>query len=334
MGKRENRVSRSYVTGVVAFVFLVIGYQTALFVHRAAVESIVANRDHPDTVFVVDRALAQSIVASSGGHGAAGGDGGSLTVRGKVPAAMTGEKNVIPEPGGYGFAVRKDSEHSPEADIIAGTYGEVREFMFDPNTATIGELMMLGFTQRQAEVIDSYRKKGGRFRRKEDFARSFVVHDSVYRRLEPFIDIPLLDLNLADSAALDALPGIGGYFASKILEYRDRLGGSYSYKEQLMDIYRFDREKFDALSDLVSVSPDNVIPYPMWTLPEDSLRRHPYIGSYAAHGIVVFRENNPPDRWTVEALSEAGVIRREDAVRLGKCVIAGPGQANPGVRTD
>jgi DNA uptake protein ComE-like DNA-binding protein len=50
-----------------------------------------------------------------------------------------------------------------------------------------------------------------------------------------------VDLNLADSAAFDALPGIGGWFASKMIEHRKALGG-YSYKEQLMDIYRFDQE--------------------------------------------------------------------------------------------
>lgn len=33
-------------------VFLIIGYQTALFVHQAAVMKIAANRDEPDTVYV------------------------------------------------------------------------------------------------------------------------------------------------------------------------------------------------------------------------------------------------------------------------------------------
>ena len=36
--------------GVVALVFMIIGYQTALFVHSAAVMKIEANRDRPDTV--------------------------------------------------------------------------------------------------------------------------------------------------------------------------------------------------------------------------------------------------------------------------------------------
>ena len=81
-----------------------------------------------------------------------------------------------------------------------------------------------------------------------------MVSDSVYKRLEAYIDIPLLDLNLADSADFDGLPGIGGYFASRMVEYRRRLGGYYSYKEQLMDIYNFDKEKYDGLADLVTIA--------------------------------------------------------------------------------
>ena len=98
----------------------------------------------------------------------------------------------------------------------------------------------------------------------------------MYRRLQSYIQIPLVDLNKADSAAFDALPGIGGWYASKMIEYRERLGG-YSYKEQLMDIWKFDSDRFDGLSDLIAVDEENVTPYRLWSLPEDSLRLHPYI---------------------------------------------------------
>lgn len=282
--KRKDRVSHSYVVGIISLVFLVIGYQTALFVHKAAVARIVSNRDSPDTVYVVDREIAGTLLGS-----------GQVTVK-------------------------REAEHSPEAGRIAAAHREVQPFRFDPNTVGIEELQLLGFSLKQAQSIDNYRKKGGRFRRKSDFARSFVVSDALYAKLEPFIDIPLLDLNLADSAAFDALPGIGGYFAARMVSYREALGG-YSYKEQLMDIYRFDREKFDALQDLVTVAPENVSPYPLWTLPEDSLRLHPYIGSYGAHGIVVFRESNPPESWSLEALSSAGILKPDLAEKLSRCAI-------------
>ena len=181
----------------------------------------------------------------------------------------------------------------------------------------------MGFSLRQAEAIDNYRSKGGRFRRKSDFAKSYVVEDSVFRRLEPYIDIPRIDLNKADSAQFETLPGIGAYFASRMVEYRKKLGG-YSYPEQLMDIYHFDKEKYDALKDLVEIATPPR-PFALWTLPLDSLKVHPYIRTYtAAKAIILFRENNPASALTVSNLAEAGIIDRESASKLERCVLVSP----------
>lgn len=220
--------------------------------------------------------------------------------------------------------VRKNSEHSPKVETVRRNLPgrEVETFRFNPNTVSVEDLCRLGFSQKQAQSIDNYRRKGGRFSRPSDFAKSYVVSDSIYLRLEPYIDIPLVDLNLADSAAFDALPGIGGWFAARMIEHREVLGG-YSYKEQLMDIYRFDQEKFDALSDLVTVSQENARPYPLWDLPADSLRRHPYIGNFeTAKAIVLYRESTPRHEWTTDALLDAGVITASQHDKLSRCLIA------------
>ena len=109
-----------------------------------------------------------------------------------------------------------------------------------------------------------------------------------------------MDLNVADSADFDALPGIGGWFAKKMIEHRKALGG-YSYKEQLLEIYRFDQEKYDGLSDLITVSPEHITPYPLWSYPADSLRMHPYISNLeTAKAIVLYRQNTPREEWTVD----------------------------------
>ena len=49
--KRGGKPSASFVVGSVALLFLIIGYQAALFISKASVARIVANHDHPDTVF-------------------------------------------------------------------------------------------------------------------------------------------------------------------------------------------------------------------------------------------------------------------------------------------
>ena len=65
--QKGKKVSASFGTGVVALVFLAVGYQTALFVHRAAVVGIAANRDAPDTVYVVESQVFDDGGAVAGG---------------------------------------------------------------------------------------------------------------------------------------------------------------------------------------------------------------------------------------------------------------------------
>ncbi len=321
--KSSHRLSASFKAGAVALAFLIIGYQVALFVHSAAVTRLISHRDAPDTVFVVDEALARKVMEDDGPETVASGtvskkqnsvsNKGRNDQKGSEPTGSR-EANII---------VRHGSPHSPAADRILEKAGAKRteSFVFDPNTVSVNDLQRLGFTERQAQSIDNYRRKGGRFRRPSDFAKSYVVADSVFARLEPFIRIPRIDINSADSTAFDTLPGIGAYYASRMVSYRTELGG-YSYPEQLMDIYHFDQAKFDALKDLITVGPSE--PYPLWALPEEDLAQHPYLDRHSAHAIVLFRDNNPKFLWSVESLARAGILSPADASKLSRCHIAAP----------
>lgn len=304
--KEKIEKGRGYLTGIIALVFMIIGYQTALFVHHAAVMKITANRDEPDTVYIYKY------------HDPQPGRESALTSKSSSAGAGTATNRGAPE------VKRKNAEHSERAEAVRANVPRktVETFRFNPNTASEEDLCRLGFSPKQAASIVAYRNKGGKYRRKADFAASFVVSDSIYRRLESYIDIPLIDLNMADSAVFDSLPGIGGWFASKMVSYRKELGG-YSYKEQLMEIWKFDQEKYDALADLITLNPENLRQYPLWTLPADSLRKHPYIRNYeTARAIVLFRDNNPPENYTIQALEQAGIINHETASRLSRCAIS------------
>ena len=290
---KRGRPSASFVVGSVALLFLIIGYQAALFITKASVARIVANHDHPDTVFVYVDSVGARVVA--------------------------GQPLEPPELAAYGRSAADRYGKTARTIWRANAPRRYESFRFDPNTVSINDLMRLGFSGKQAQAIDNYRKKGGRFRRKSDFARSYVVEDSVYRRLEKYIDIPKIDINRADSAAFETLPGIGKFFASKMVSYRHELGG-YSYPEQLMDIWHFDQEKYDGLKDLITVGASE--PYPLWTLPEKELAKHPYIGKRAARGIVIFRENTPVDDWTIVNLQKAGILEDDKGLKLFRCRIA------------
>lgn len=286
--KRKGPLSASFITGAIALVFLIIGYQVALFVHKAAVTRLVANRDEPDTVYVY------------------------------IPKTDTPAEVVEEAPK----TVRKNAPHSKEAVKVREKAAprQVESFRFNPNTVSVEDLQRLGFSEKQADAIDRYRQKGGRFRRAEDFAKSYVVADSVFDRLAPFIDIPKLDINQADSVALLDLPGIGPYFAGKVVQHRQQLQG-YSTVEQLLEIYHFDEEKLAGMRDFITCSPPR--PYPIWTLPEDSLARHPHISRAEAHSIVLFRQHHTPAECTLDNLNRAGILSREHYQRLSLCLLAG-----------
>ncbi len=61
-----------------------------------------------------------------------------------------------------------------------------------------------------------------------------------------------LDLNTADAAALDALPGVGPVTAANIVAWREK-NGHYSAIEQLQEIAGIGPAKFAALAQLVTV---------------------------------------------------------------------------------
>ena len=314
--KDRRKPDASFTVGAIALVFLAIGYQTALFIQRATVARVVGNSDHPDTVYICASPYSgeneYAGLALEAGDGVSG-DSRSGSGYGTVPGTSRSGGNAV-------RSYRKNAPHSEAALKLREKYAgrSFESFRFNPNTVTVEELMRLGFTLKQAQSIDNYRKAGGHFNRKEDFARSYVVADSVFRRLEPYIDIPALDINHADSAAFDALPGLGPYFASRMVSYRERLGG-YSCVEQLLEIPNFGEERLEGLRDMLTLTPP--APFRLWSLPEDSLALHPHLDRHAAHAVVIFRENSPLSSRSVERLREEGILTEEQAERLSRCLL-------------
>lgn len=98
----------------------------------------------------------------------------------------------------------------------------------------------------------------------------------------------MCNLNTADSAALVQLYGIGGYYAGKILNYRERLGGSFVSPRQLLEIEGFTRERYSQIEESVFVKEEDIKGFSILGADKKTLERHPYIGPYAARGILVY----------------------------------------------
>ena len=117
-----------------------------------------------------------------------------------------------------------------------------------------------------------------------------VEHDSVVARYQVKIRKgEHVVLNMADTTALKTIPGIGPYFARKVMEYGERLGG-YVSVDQLDEIEDF---PLDAKDYLVIENPSpkklNVN-----RLSLNELRRHPYINFYQARAITDYRRLHGP----------------------------------------
>jgi competence protein ComEA len=61
-----------------------------------------------------------------------------------------------------------------------------------------------------------------------------------------------VDLNTADEAALDALPGVGPATAAAIVAHRQQIG-RFTSIDQLLDVRGIGEAKLEAIRDLVTV---------------------------------------------------------------------------------
>lgn len=97
-----------------------------------------------------------------------------------------------------------------------------------------------------------------------------------------------IDINRADSATLEGLPGIGPVLSVRIIKYRYLLG--YFYRiDQLNDVYGLDEEviemnrhRFTCDSTMVRKININTAAYP-------DLLRHPYINRSQVEAIITYR---------------------------------------------
>lgn len=181
-------------------------------------------------------------------------------------------------------------------------------FEFNPNTSEYKALQKLGMTSSLANTIINYRKKGGRFYRKEDLKKIYGLNDSIYDRLEPFIllarntehtkqaftpktktALPLITINTADTSDLKQLKGIGSTFALRIVKYRNLLGG-FVKKEQLKEVYGLPLETYQQIKNQITINTSNITKIDINETKVDQLKKHPYINWKVANAIVKYRQ--------------------------------------------
>jgi DNA uptake protein ComE-like DNA-binding protein len=136
---------------------------------------------------------------------------------------------------------------------------------------------------------------------------------------------PVVELNTADTAALRVVRGIGAYFARSIVDYRERLGG-YAHIQQLLDLRGIDPERLAQWMPQLTLDVSKIVKIDLATADEQTLRQHPYIGYYAARGIVHFRTTQGAPACTLHALTENNILNEDAAQRLRPYCEAAAGQ--------
>ena len=98
-----------------------------------------------------------------------------------------------------------------------------------------------------------------------------------------------IDINRADSAELLPLPGIGPVFASRLIKYRDLLGG-YASVDQLKEVYGISTETIDRITDRIVIDTTLLIKLDLNTATFSELLRHPYLEYEYVKAIVNYRD--------------------------------------------
>ncbi len=199
-----------------------------------------------------------------------------------------------------------------DGDPVFTPGGSETLFSFDPNLASAEDFSRLGLKSWQISRIQKYREKGGVFRKKEDFSRIYGITAIQYEKLEPYISIDSsflrksvsgrrmtisrparrilsFEINTADSLQLDSLYGIGPVLASRIIRYRNRLGGFISL-DQLKEVYGFPIQFYDSITAHLSVDTLKIVFIHLNTVSPEVLRKHPYLNIYQARSIIRYRE--------------------------------------------
>lgn len=287
---RREKITKSHASGVVVLIFIVLFIQGVLFLFGGK---------EKDSEAIVKENI------------------------------QTGLDSVVKER--VGKNIEKSVRRPVKEPVLIGR--------FDPNTVDKSGLIKLGLSPKQAQVVLNYREKGGKFKDAGDFSRMYVISPKTYERVKEYISIEtdkadtiksdtvvnvktysasfngyenreLLRLNTADSIDLISLPGIGPYYARKIIQYRERLGG-FATKDQLLEIYGIDKERFDLFAERIDVDTNDVTKVDLKVATFEQLSGNPYIGGYVARAIIRYREKSGIELTNLANLVMNNIIKKE-----------------------
>jgi len=246
-------------------------------------------------------------------------------------------KNIISEPV---------AQQVEEQVVVASEKEKTKKdyFDFNPNGLPEADWKRLGLSEKQIKTIKNFESKGGRFHKKEDLKKIYGIKEQQYKTLEPYIQLAInkeeeknsnsvfkdgkveaakskkatVDLNTADSITLLTIKGIGPFYAKNIIKYRNLLGG-FVAKEQLMEIWKFDQEKYASIEKSVEVDGTRAKKIKINSCSVEELK-HPYLKWNQVNGIVNYRQKHGKFK-TIDEIKNTDLVDDETLRKLAPYLI-------------
>ena len=183
-------------------------------------------------------------------------------------------------------------------------------FVFDPNKISYDSLLLLGFHSKQASSLIKYREKIEYFGSSTDLLKLYLYNESDHKKYAFYVQIDaeylelfsknnslktfeneIIELNTADTAQLMQIRGVGPYYAAKIIQYRNALGG-YFDKKQLYEIKKIPKERMDIIIKSVFTDGKQVKKISINNCEFKELLAHPYFDYYETKLLFDYRNEH------------------------------------------
>lgn len=144
--------------------------------------------------------------------------------------------------------------------------------------------------------IENEKKKdsdvGGnnQFAHRKEYSEKSKYEEKTYEERNPKKKIPLaaIEINSADSTAFMALPGIGRVLATRIIRFREKLGGYYQV-DQIKEVYGMSDSTFQLVRSAFICNAGGIRKINLNSCEQSELSKHPYIQYKLAAFIIQYR---------------------------------------------
>jgi DNA uptake protein ComE-like DNA-binding protein len=200
---------------------------------------------------------------------------------------------------------------------------------FNPNAYSHKDWVNLGLSVKQADVVLRFTERG--VYNESDFKKIFVIPNELFALIKDSIvytEKPayvaassnkianenkkkvVIDLNTASQEQLVSIPGVGEYFAGRIVNYRDKLGG-FIKKEQLLEISKVDVDLYSRIEGYLKLNEGESRKISINTADAKELQAHPYIDWSVANSIVKIRNQKENKYKSIEEIKVSVLIDEE-----------------------